>query len=258
MKSLAATAVAVTLASGLLAGPVLGQSDSSDQIETMDVSRLAVVSARAGSFAPDSQGSGPLVLEGVDHVIWFTDRPAREVGVYSVESMVHDFFDNQEPPNAALELLHANADADVVIVELADPRYDSASSTLTLDAQVIQPTSVEVETSALSLIADRADPGVPTTFGASALFIDSASGCRAGYWYTITKLSGVTCADAGAIIGIGSLDPGSCPGFPASPTRPWVETTYGQWRCEAITVPLSPREVNYESKDRRRFTVTGG
>ena len=119
---------------------------------------LYVQRATAGAAA-----AGILRLTGVEaDTVWFQDRPSRTAGRMTTA----DFVDGwsaagfaEDPPNAAVEVVVDGATSDHV-VELSDPRWDAATSTLEY---------------AVRDDSGGGDP-LPADFDAASLFIDDASG----------------------------------------------------------------------------------
>lgn len=165
-----------------------------------DAPLLAVVQATKGSLRGVSDGGiGRLVLSGVDGAAWFTDRPMRDAGTFSLAEFEDRFFGDGDPPNAALELSGASEQGDVVILELSNPRINRKASRLTLGAKVIDP-STATRFRAGSLL-DRSDAGVAERFDEAALFVDDAASCQADanqITFELSNLVSTTCADAQA------------------------------------------------------------
>lgn len=213
---------------------------------------LAVLSAEGGSFTPDSDGFGTLRLEGVDHAVWFTDRPTEEAGIYGIEDLVADFFTDLEPPNAALNVLAADASQDVVILTLSSLEYEPATAELTFEARVIDPTvTADEDEAAIVAFAERADPRISATFGPAGLFIDSAKRktihklagldpsdlkqCgldRPGHGVWVVSSSGSTCDFAHKFMLIPRLqDHSVCAATKDDAMSTWTDTAYGQVTC---------------------------
>jgi hypothetical protein len=167
---------AVTAA--LLVGPAAAQGPPPTTVPAEDapLSVLAVVDAAGGRATKDT-----LTLTGVEpRATWFSDRPNREVGSYSIAELVDVFFDDQAPPNAALEFAGAGARNDVVIIELSDPRYDKRAQRLRFAMSVLEDPDAELGSgSGLDGHAARHDGRVPRSFDAVTLFVDSAEPCTA-------------------------------------------------------------------------------
>jgi hypothetical protein len=140
------------------------------------VSLLGVAQAQHGTL-----DGHRLVLDGVDpHAVWFSDRPTRAAGSYSMPELITAFFDGQKPPNAAIEFAGTGAKNDVVLVELSDPRYRAHTHRLTASVRVLpkDPSSDLATDSALRAFADRHDGTYPRRFDAVTVFIDGAPACQ--------------------------------------------------------------------------------
>lgn len=83
---------------------------------------LAVVNAGGGVFREANDGYRLTLKEVTPRAAWFSDRPARAAGFYSIDELDDVFFDDGDPPNAALEVFAGWAAGDVVVVEVANPR----------------------------------------------------------------------------------------------------------------------------------------
>ena len=133
---------------------------------------LTVLPAERGTF-----DGKRLTLTGVpEQATWFTDRPVRRAGLFDIPQMLEIFFARQSPPNAALEVQGADESRDVVIVELAKPRYDRARGTLRFSAEVL-PRDRVLRSGPLGLVdfATRNDAALPERFGRAVVFIDAAA-----------------------------------------------------------------------------------
>ncbi len=140
-------------------------------------SDLFVQSFRAGTLAPKPGEAGvyALTLEGATtQTVYFSDRPARRVGLVPTEALLEQLgFTPADPPNAAL-VAQTAAGEEVVVVELFEPRYDEAAGTLTYEARLL----ADYDGDGLADFAPRQDGG-PTApaFETAHLFID---GCGKG------------------------------------------------------------------------------
>ena len=144
-----------------------------------EVSLLFVQVGTEGSLSKlgDAEDTYLLTLRGVGKsTIWFTDRPDRDAGHFPTETLIDNwavgddsFADN--PPNAALEILDGTDDADLIVVELFNPTYDAATSTLSYQVQILKDAEGGLE--AFNTRADHA-AAIPEHFGHAALFIDNA------------------------------------------------------------------------------------
>jgi hypothetical protein len=150
---LAAAALGLAGCGSSIPGPQPAQAQTS----TLDPdTQLFVINAEGGTLS-----GGLLTLTGVhSDTIWFDDRPARHAGRETTGQFVADWAANgfaQVPPNALLQAGSGSASQALV---LQDPNWDEASSTLTFRVSAAAGVAVQF----------------PSSFGPSALFIDSAAG----------------------------------------------------------------------------------
>ena len=138
-----------------------------------------------GSFVNDGSGNYTLTLTGViPYTVAFSDRPARDANFMEMDKFLSGFnFNPQNPPNAAVMIQGANADQDVVIVELTSPKYDATKQTLTYTAKISKDFAFESKWA--TDLTTRADPALPEKFGAVVLAIDDCpciyyTGCPTG------------------------------------------------------------------------------
>ncbi len=173
--------------------------------------------ARAcGSMAASGADEYTLTLFDVDSaMIAFSDRPARDVHMQTVSDFVanwnHYGFDD-DPPNAALELMEPNGDIDVTIVELLDPVYDGNSLSYT-----VRPLSSDH--SFLKSHEGRGDPiaEFATDFDHVTLFIDSATTLAADSSYSWSSFQSLrsVCEMSNFVEGVMNLYPIlACQGSP--------------------------------------------
>lgn len=192
---------------------------------------LAVVSSAHGSLRLRGT-SGTLTLTGVSgRPVWFSDRPQRSAGTYSMAEFREAFFGQQVAPNAALDVSGADPARDVVILELSDPGYTSSDRRLRFHVQVIDRASDLGPSSQLRWEAARADSRVASSFGRSALFVDSAAGddttpclvpLQGGY---IVDLEGIDCLDAETLVDITDI-PNDC-----TNSQYFEVPDFGVWQC---------------------------
>ncbi|WP_228369519.1 hypothetical protein [Methanothrix harundinacea] len=140
-------------------------------------------------FVQTAQSGILIPVEGVDNLytltlmgvapqtIAFSDRPERIV----IQAEMQQFLDSlafsaENPPNAAIEILDADEDEDVAVVELFDPVYDAGSQTLQYNVSILEEPELSYAT-----FNEQADQALPETFGPAALFIDGCNGC-CGHW----------------------------------------------------------------------------
>ena len=115
-----------------------------------------------------------LTLHGIGEVVWFTDRPLREAGVWSANEYLNLFSSpvanstdtdsfSEDPPNAAMICTASDGSAVNMIVELTAPELLS-SDTLSYTVSVLD------------------GPAASTMLECSGvqLFVDGGSGCTCG------------------------------------------------------------------------------
>jgi hypothetical protein len=140
-------------------------------------SDLFVQTFSAGTLTPLPAESGvsTLSLEGsLGHAVYFSDRPARRVGLIPTAVLLEQLgFTPADPPNAALVAETADGE-DIVVVELMNPRYDEAAQTLAYDVRLL----ADYTGTGLADLAERqADDQFASSFTTAHLFID---GCGKG------------------------------------------------------------------------------
>jgi hypothetical protein len=125
----------------------------------------------AGTPAPAGGASFLLTLEGhTGQTIYFSDRPAREVGAVPTADFLEGLgFSAENPPNAAL-VAEFERGQGVVVLELIQPAWDAETGTLVYGAEVLEGYQGENLT---PVLAEQVAARLPTTFGPAALFIDS-------------------------------------------------------------------------------------
>jgi hypothetical protein len=118
-----------------------------------------------------------LTLQGAPaQTVFFSDQPERIAGAMPTAQFLETLdFSADDPPNAAL-VIGTEDGADVVILELTEPAYDSAAGTLTfittiLDVEMLESSGYGFPSAPLGT-ADY-----PAEFGPASLFIDSLVGC---------------------------------------------------------------------------------
>jgi hypothetical protein len=139
--------------------------------EEKPVRFMFVQNAQSGTLVPVAGMDNlyTLTLMGVaPQTIAFSDRPER----VAVQAPMQKFLDGMcfapdNGPNAALEILDANEEEDVAVVELFDPAYDALNQTLKYNVSII-----EQPDHSYAAFNERADRALPETFGPAALFID--------------------------------------------------------------------------------------
>lgn len=169
------TLITVTLVVALVT--TCGVAQSEEDKASGKTFYMFVQTADSGLFIPveGEENLYHLTLEGVaGNTIYFSDRPERVVG----QAPMGDFLDGlgfseDNPPNAALEILEAEESTDLVVLELFDPAYHAESNTLEYTASILQ----EPDHS-YAVFNERHDKEIPKSFGANSLFIDDCLECR--------------------------------------------------------------------------------
>jgi len=161
---------------------IVAQSSNETQQEDAEaeekpVRYMFVQSAHSGSFVPveGEENLYTLTLEGVSpQTIAFSDRPKRVVGQVPMQKFLDGLgFSPKNPPNAAIEILEAEEEEDVMVMELLDPVYDAANQTLQYNVSIL-----EVPNHSYAIFNERHDESLPEHFGHAALFIDDCPDCR--------------------------------------------------------------------------------
>jgi len=143
---------------------------------------LFVQSFAGGSIMPKPGQAGTYVLslEG-DHgrTIGFSDRPERIVATGPTQAFLDGFiFSPVDPPNAALVFAPSVGETDIIVLELLNPQYDDATSTVTYDVHVLD----TFDDSELSFQEEPRPPDpAGETFGPAELFIDDCPNLNACY-----------------------------------------------------------------------------
>lgn len=135
-------------------------------------SDLFVQAFRAGTLTPDADESGvyTLSLEGsLGHTVYFSDRPARRVGLIPTAVLLEQLgFTPADPPNAALVAQTAEGE-DILVVELMNPRFDEAAGTLAYDVRLLADYTGD---GLADLVARQDDEQFASSFTTAHLFID--------------------------------------------------------------------------------------
>jgi len=150
-------------------------AEETEELQTeKPVTFMFVQNAQSGTFIPvDGEDNlYTLTLVGVaPQTIAFSDRPERIV----VQAPMQKFLDGmcfrpENGPNAALDILEADEEEDLAVVELFDPVYDNATQTLQYNVSIL-----ELPDHSYAVFNERHDKALPETFGPVALFIDDCS-----------------------------------------------------------------------------------
>jgi hypothetical protein len=139
--------------------------------EEKPVRYMFVQTAQSGTLVPVAGEDNlyTLTLRGTSpQTTAFSDRPERVVGQAPMQEFLDGMcFNPENGPNAALEILEANEEEDLAVVELFDPVYDAANQTLKYNVSIIDQPDLSY-----AVFNGRADKALPETFGPVALFID--------------------------------------------------------------------------------------
>jgi hypothetical protein len=140
-------------------------------------SDLFVQTFRAGTLTPMPGAAGhfTLSLEGdVGQTVYFSDRPARRVGLIPTAVLLEQLgFTPADPPNAAL-VAQTPEGEDILVVMLSNPRYDQAAGALAYDVQLL---AHYTGAGLADLAARQDDDQFAPSFLSPHLFID---GCGRG------------------------------------------------------------------------------
>ena len=161
----------IVVADGDLSSGSLGRV--SVFVEAQPPSLLYLQEAQSGTFEQTGEGESTLTLESVSpRTFYFSDRPDRVAGSLGTSDFarLETLFDPDDQPNAAIVLSDAQGtDEDVVVVTLANPRYDASTQTFTYDTTIVD----EVTKGLAGWESDR-DDSLPPSFGHVSLYIDSS------------------------------------------------------------------------------------
>ena len=160
------------MAIGVALAPIAPAQQSTEQ----EIGLLFAQTANRGTMKP-IEGPTPrfnLKLRGINsQVVWFQDRPGRQSGHIPSPDFVRawaGFGFVEDPPNAALTLLHAGDRQDTVVMELGRPHFKKKKNRVRYSAQLL-----DEATGNLSHLNSDLDPRVNRRFRAPSLFIDDAT-----------------------------------------------------------------------------------
>jgi len=157
-------------------GQVEAQATPSAAADEASGSDLFVQAFQSGTLSPDPDASGLFILslEGsLGQTVYFSDRPARRVGLVPTNMLLDQLgFTPADPPNAALVAQTAEGE-DILVVELMNPRFDAAAGTLAYDVRLL---ADYAGTGLADLAARQVDDQFATTFTTAHLFIDGCGG----------------------------------------------------------------------------------
>lgn len=106
-------------------------------------------------------------------------------------------FRSSNPPNAAIDVMSADKENNVVVVELLSPIYNADAQTLQYTARILKDINHSIDS-----LNTRRDDSIPDSFDAVALFIDDCSdfkvscGTKDGH-----KAGEVTCCSCWSLFG---------------------------------------------------------
>lgn len=152
----------------LPATPALKSSLEASQSGSINL--LFVQESLNASFVPVGNGNYLLTLSKVvPYTMFFSDRPDRIAGFYTMEDFIAGF-NWSVSPNAAISRSNAKESEDIMIVALAKPTYNSTTKEILYTATVISNYKGEK----LKELAIKSDPTLPINLGRVSLFIDSS------------------------------------------------------------------------------------
>ncbi len=192
-------ATGLGLAAGLASSRVTAHEATPTPTSDRKTFFLFVQTFLSGSFTPNA-GAGtppadgtPVPGGGADYLltlqghpggtIYFSDRPDRIFGEAPTQAFLDGLgFTPANPPNAALVAQTDDGSDEVVVLELFDPTYDEAASTLTYGATILGEYAGE---GLAHVAAQQQDAMLPEIFGRSSLFIDD---CKDATDCNVTKM----------------------------------------------------------------------
>ena len=181
----ALTGAGLGVAAGVLAGGLATRATAQDATpaapEAYDPSQripyLFVQSFEGGTIAPKEGEDGTYTValaHGTGQTIYFSDRPARDVGAAPTAQFLEGLgFSPSNPPNAALVVEPASGETDIAVVELFNPIYDPTGPGVTYDVKVLANWEDSLELGLAEAPADLA--ALAPSFRAAHLFIDDCA-----------------------------------------------------------------------------------
>jgi hypothetical protein len=168
------TMAILTLSCGVQAEETKGLQTDNVTAEEKLVRFMFVQNAQSGTLVPVAGEDNlyALTLMGISpQTIAFSDRPERIVTQAPMQKFLDGMcFSSQDGPNAALEILAANGEEDLAVVELFAPAYDAANQSLKYNVSFLEQPNLSY-----AAFNERADKALPETFGPAALFIDDCA-----------------------------------------------------------------------------------
>lgn len=158
--------------------------------ETMNkpTTYLFVQTARSGSLIPveGKENQYTFTMKNVSpQTIYFSDRPARDVGQVPIRVFLEGFcFSENNPPNAAIEVLGKPGEDRTILVELFKPTYDPENDVLEYVVSLL-----EQEDHSHGEFNEERGKGFPKNLGTVTLSIDDCSDVR----ISCNKDNGDTC-----------------------------------------------------------------
>jgi len=159
------------------------------EVEDEKIFFMFIQNAVSGTMTPveDVENRYLLTLNDVTpNTIYFSDRPERISGQVSMQEFLNGLgFLEDNPPNAAIEMLDDEGNADVLVVELFSPEYDVETGVLTYEVSILQ----DEHTGGLAHYNDSKSVEIVESFDGVALFIDDCPDtdvmCKCGdFFYT--------------------------------------------------------------------------
>lgn len=154
----------------LLCAPIAAQTSADEQAPEY----LITVTAGAGASLEAGEQSGcyALVLNDADHVIWFSDRPARQAHSAHAANLAEGWNESfaDSAPNADLQLFQEDGTSVSLILTLNDPpTWEADKQTLSFD------NACEIEVAGKDTGNDAVNAEIQLgEFPMAALFIDGA------------------------------------------------------------------------------------
>ena len=153
-------------------------------IDGENTSFMFIQNATSGSMKP-IDGTNDKYLLTLNNInpstIYFSDRPERISGQAPMQDFLDGLgFSEDNPPNAAIEVLNQEGTFDVLVVELLSPKYDKGAKILTYEVTILK----DDATGGLAHYNDKKSETIIESFENVALFIDD---CPDTYCSCYTK-----------------------------------------------------------------------
>jgi hypothetical protein len=156
------------------ATPVVAADEGAEEFVKPEY--LFVQTFAEGTWGASESAETPftITLTGVAaQTVFFSDRPERQVGITGTQTFLDGLgFTPANPPNAAIVAELEGGEQDVLVLELFDPVYDAATTSLTYGVKVLEEFA---DTGFSSLAVISKDEELPANFGAGSLFIDDCA-----------------------------------------------------------------------------------